>query len=127
MPGMLTSWTQRHASLARNVLAAAPRTLADAPGDAAAQRSDYAILADGLQRLLAGCAEDMAERHLPAALQADRALRVQRRLLLSPGLPAQLLSDLCHEIAEVVRPPVRQAALRCLHEAAQRAAANAVS
>jgi hypothetical protein len=118
---MLTSWTQRHASLARNVLLAAPATPADS------ERTDYAILTDGLQHLLEGCAEDVAERHFPAVLQAHRALRVQRRLLLAPSLPAQLLSDLCHEIAEVVEVPVRRAALRCLHHAAQRAAANAAA
>jgi hypothetical protein len=123
---MITSWTQRHSSLARDLLPAAARTLSRDDDEAEAERADLLVIADGLQRLLANCAEEVAQRHLPAVLQAHRALRVQLRLRLSPSLPAQLLSDLCHEVAEFAEAaPALQAALRCLHRAALRRAAAA--
>jgi len=122
---MLTSWTQRDSLLARPPSSAAPHAPAGAHGAAGAERADLLLLANGLQRLLANCEAQAAERHFPGVLKAHRALRVQLRLHLSPSLPAQVLSDLCHEIAEVAEPAVRQAALRCLHRAALRAAASA--
>lgn len=120
MVGILSSWAQRRSLLTRPL--AYPE-----PGSAATsdpQQADMFILANGLERLLGQCAPGTAERHFPTVLKAQRALRVQRRLQLALHLPAQMLSDLCHEIAQVVAAPVRHAAVRALRRhAALRAAA----
>lgn len=88
-------------------------------------QADLTLLAAGLQRLLAKWPPDVTARHFPAARRACKALRIQARAQMDLGLPAQLLSDLCHEIAVHVEAPVRQAAVRCLrHQAARPRAAR---
>lgn len=82
-----------------------------------AVEADYALLANALQRLLAKWPPEVARRHFPVATLACSALT--RRFRLAPlRLPPQVLSDLCHEIAEYVDAPVREAAVRCLRSRA---------
>ena len=75
---------------------------------------DYLLLARGLAMLLAHCSPRAAERELPCALNAYRALRLQVRRRAELRLSAQLLNDLSHEIALCADAGTRAAALRCL-------------
>lgn len=86
-------------------------------------QADFAFVADALQRLLRNWPEDVTNRFFPAASKAHRAMRIQLRLAGRVRLPASLLSDLSHEIAEHVAPSVRQAAVRCMRRCAQSEAA----
>lgn len=81
-------------------------------------QADLALLAAALQRLLAKWPPEVTARHFPLARRACKHLRRQARVGGELALPAELLSDLCHEIAVHVEAPVRQAALRCLRRAA---------
>lgn len=110
--------------LFRRRLAAAPAAspvrnprASQAPSCDQAQ-ADFIILAAGLHQLLAKWPAGVAARNFPAARRASQALRVQARLQMELSLPAQLLSDLCHEIAVHVDVSVRQAAVRCLRHQA---------
>jgi hypothetical protein len=122
---MLSLFLFRRARARRRALAA---PLARRPHDAFpacdAAQADFDLLAAGLQRLLAKWPPEVTARHFPAARRACKALQMQGRVQAELGLPAQLLSDLCHEIAVHVEPPVRQAAVRCLRR--QAAAPRAV-
>lgn len=77
-------------------------------------QADLALLARALQQLLAKWPPQVTRRHFPAATKAHQALRIQACLPGAVRLPPYLLSDLCHEIAEHVDAPVRQAAVRCM-------------
>ena len=81
-------------------------------------QADYAVVADALQRLLARWPPDVTKRHFPAATKAHQALRVQLRHAAPVRLPAHLLSDVSHEIAEHVDAAVRQATVRCMRRCA---------
>lgn len=85
-------------------------------------RNDYLLLARALAQLLARCTPRGAERHFAASLKAWRALKVQLRRPGDPSLPADVINELCHEIAVHVDRSVREAALRCLRRRAQQAA-----
>lgn len=76
--------------------------------------ADLVLLARALEQLLAKWPPQVTRRHFPAATKAHHALRIQARLPGPVRLPPYLLSDLCHEIAEHVDAPVRQAAVRCM-------------
>jgi hypothetical protein len=82
-------------------------------------QADFQLVASALQRLLTQWPADVTARHFPLATSACKALRRQARVGVELALPAELLSDLCHEIAVHVEAPVRQAALRCLRHAAR--------
>ena len=90
------------------------------------QRRDYLLLAHSLAELLARCTPRGARRDFAAALRAYRGLRAQLKRGRTPQLPAQLLSDLSHEIALYADRPARDAALRCLRRAASAAAPRLV-
>lgn len=92
-----------------------------APGGDAA-RNDYVLLARALAQVLERCTPRGAERHFAASLKAWRALKVQLCRPGDPSLPAEVINELCHEIAEYVDRSVREAALRCLHRRAAQAA-----
>ena len=77
-------------------------------------QADLALLARALQQLLAKWPPQVTRRHFPAVTKAHQAIRIQSCLPGAVRLPAYLLSDLCHEIAEHVDAPVRQAAVRCM-------------
>ena len=82
------------------------------------ERRDYAVLASGLARILAGCSPSAIERELSVSRQAYRALAVQIRK--GPAtLPAAMLNDLSHEIALCADRATLQAALRCLQRRVQ--------
>lgn len=83
--------------------------------------ADFVLVADALQGLLSKWPSHVTKRHFPAASKAHQALRVQLRLAGPVRLPAWLLSDLSHEIAEHVDFPARQAAVRCIRRCAQAA------
>jgi hypothetical protein len=120
--GMLSFLPRRDSLLARST--ATPHRHGDrGRPDPCPEQADLLLLARGLQRLMAQCRGAVADRHFPAALKAHRALRVQQGLGVALRLPAELLSDLCHEIAEYVEAPVREAAVRCLRSHASRRAA----
>ena len=122
--GML-SLLPRRDSLLASPQAAVHRLTGRSQPACSPEQADLLLLARGLQRLMAQCRGATADRHFPAALKAHRALRVQQGLGLALRLPAELLSDLCHEIAEYVDAPVREAAVRCLRTHALRRAAVA--
>lgn len=84
-----------------------------------AATADYDVLARGLSDLLARCTPRGAERHFPAALMGCRGLKLQVRHGCRPELPAQVLSDLCHEIAGQVDQATLEAAVRCLRRRAE--------
>lgn len=117
--GMLSLLPRRDSLLARS-RDDAGRDAHAAPQAPCPEQADLLLLARGLQRLMGRCRGSVAEREFPAALQAHRALRVQQGLGMPLRLPAELLSDLCHEIAEHVEAPVRQAAVRRLRSHAMR-------
>lgn len=81
-------------------------------------QADLALLARALQQLLAKWPPQVTRRHFPAATKAHQVLRIQFCLPGTVRLPPYLLSDLCHEIAEHVDAPVRQAAVRSLRRTA---------
>lgn len=85
--------------------------------------ADFALVADALQRLLTKWPSHVSKRHFPAASKAHQALRIQLRRAGPVRLPASLLSDLSHEIAEHVDFSVRQAAVRCMRRCAKAAPA----
>ena len=82
-----------------------------------AERRDHGLLAGGLALLLSRCSRKVAERDYPAALAAYRLLKRQLQRGDATRVPAQLLSELSHEIAQVADQATRQAALRCLRRA----------
>jgi hypothetical protein len=77
-------------------------------------RADYLLLARTLAQVLVLCTPRGAQRDFPAALQAYRAIKPRLRPGRAPCLPAQLLSDMSHEIALYADRTARDAALRCL-------------
>lgn len=81
--------------------------------------SDYDVLARGLSDLLARCNPRGARRQFPAALMGFRGLKLQIKHGWRPELPAQVLSDLCHEIAGHADPATLEAAVRCLRRRAE--------
>ncbi|MGV3569237.1 MAG: hypothetical protein ACO1PB_01465 [Ramlibacter sp.] len=83
-----------------------------------AATADYRVLFEGLAELLGRCSPRGAERHFPAALKGFKGLRQQWKHRCRPELPAQVLSDLCHEIAEHADHATREAAVRCLRRRA---------
>jgi hypothetical protein len=83
-----------------------------------AATADYRVLATGLGELLGRCTPKGAERHFPAALMGFKGLRQQWKHGCRPELPAQVLSDLCHEIAQYADHATREAAGRCLRRRA---------
>lgn len=86
------------------------------------EHRDYLLLALGLARLLARCTPTDAERHFKTSLRAYRALRIQVHQGVA-RLPAEILSDLSHEIATYTDRATLGAALRCLQRRAFKRAA----
>lgn len=80
--------------------------------------TDYCLLAHGLADLLARCSPRGAKRHFPSALLGFRGLKQQMKQGGRIALPAQLLSDLCHEIAQYTDHATLEAAVRCLRRRA---------
>lgn len=75
---------------------------------------DHALVAGGLALVLSRCSPRAAERDFRASSQAYRRLRDQVRRGGSVDLSPQLLSDVCHEVAQCADAATRQALLRCL-------------
>lgn len=99
----------------RRPVAAAPATPERASDNA---RRDYGLLASGLAAVLARCPADLVQRHFQASSEALRLLRRQfRSVLREVSLPAALLNDLAHEIAQCADAETRAAARRCLQRA----------
>ncbi len=97
-----------------------PVTLPDphACGDDAVLR-DFALLAGGLALLLSRCSPRMRERHFPKAHRAHACIRDALARDELPRLGGDFLSDLAHEIAPYVDAATRQAANRCMRQAAR--------
>jgi hypothetical protein len=90
---------------------------------------DYRVLAIGLAAVLARCPADLVQRHFPVSAAALGLLRRQfRTALREASLPAGMLNDLAHEIAQCADEETRAAARRCLDRAvtARRAHAGAM-
>lgn len=90
---------------------------------------DWRVLATGLAAVLARCPADLVQRHFPASAEALGLLRRQfRSALREVSLPAALLNDLAHEIAQCADAETRAAARRCFDRAvsARRAHAGAL-
>lgn len=80
-------------------------------------REDFALLYAAIDAVMRRCPPRIASRQFPAAAKAHAALRVQFARPGMPKLPAQVICDLSHEIAQYVEFPVRQAVLRCMRKA----------
>lgn len=77
--------------------------------------NDFRLLAAGLEQLLTGNTRRTLARHFQASTTASRALNVQLTLRSrTVTLPAGLLNDLGHEIAQFADEATRAAARRCL-------------
>lgn len=83
---------------------------------------DYRLLAGGLALLLSRCSERGVRRDFAASLQAYRSLKRQLKSSAPVTLPAPLLMDLSHEIAQLADSTTRRAASRCLARNVQAAA-----
>lgn len=93
---------------------------------------DYRLLADNLSSLLSRCTKRALQREFKVTSKAYKALRVQLALRANTvALPAGMLNDLAHEIAQYADAATHAAALRCLRKATGRrrssVAAGAVS
>ena len=75
---------------------------------------DSALIAGGLALVLSRCSPRAVERDFPATSTAYRGLRDRVRRGRAVALSPQLLSDVCHEVAEHADATTRQALLRCL-------------
>jgi hypothetical protein len=75
---------------------------------------DCALIAGGLALVLSRCTPCVVERDFPASSLAYRGLRARVRRGRSVELSPQLLSDVCHEVAQHADATTRQALLRCL-------------
>ncbi len=75
---------------------------------------DCALIAGGLALVLSRCTPRAAERDFPASSLAYRGLRARVRRGRAVELSPQLLSDVCHEVAQHADATTRQALLRCL-------------
>ena len=75
---------------------------------------DSALIAGGLALVLSRCSPRAIERDFRASSQAYRSLRDRVRRGRSVELSPQLLSDVCHEVAQHADATTRQALLRCL-------------
>lgn len=78
------------------------------------QLRDYALVAGGLALLLSRCSPRAARQHFKAASDAYRSLSRQARCAKPVALPAQLLSDVSHEVAQYADAATRDALRRCL-------------
>lgn len=90
---------------------------------------DYGVLAAGLAAVLSRCPANLVKLHFQASAAALHLLRRQfRSALRKVQLPAAMLNDLAHEIAQCADAETRAAALRCLQRAvaARRAHPGAV-
>lgn len=77
--------------------------------------NDFRVLAAGLEKLLTRYTKRTVARDFQAATKASKALRVQLTLRRpTVTLPAGLLNDLGHEIAQFADDATRAAARRCL-------------
>ena len=88
---------------------------------------DSALIAGGLALVLSRCSPRAAERDFSATLQAYRGLRERARRGRSVNLSPQLLSDVCHEVAEHADAATRQALLRSLRRSSATAQAGRAS
>lgn len=121
---MLFPWSLARRSTP-NPSVSSPR-LPAAVGDAG-NRDDYHVLAGGLASLLSRCTERSRMREFRATAKAYSALRIQLNLRASTiTLPAGVLNDLAHEIAQYADLTTRAAARRCLLDALDRRRSNAL-
>lgn len=107
----------------------AAHAAAPMPHTSAETARDYRVLATGLAAVLARCPADLVQRHFPVSAEALGLLRRQfRTALREVALPAAMLNDLAHEIAQCADEETRAAARRCLQRAvtARRAHASAM-
>jgi hypothetical protein len=88
------------------------------------QLRDYALVAGGLALLLSRCSPRAARREFKATSDAYRSLKRQARRRQPVALPAQLLSDVSHEVAPYVDVATRDALRRCLQRTAVAARRN---
>jgi hypothetical protein len=75
---------------------------------------DYGLLARNLSNLLARCSETGRRRQFPQAQAVHRRIQLALGTGLSVHVPAMLLSDALHEIAQFVDADTRAAARRCM-------------
>lgn len=88
-----------------------------AAADDSPERHDYRLLAGGLRRVLSRCTPRGIERQFPASGQALELLRRQLHCGGDATVPAHLLIELAHEIAQYADAATRAAARRCLQRA----------
>ena len=75
---------------------------------------DCALIAGGLALVLSRCTPLAAARDFRASSLAYRSLRGRARRGRAVDLSPELLSDVCHEVAQHADATTRQALLRCL-------------